>query len=154
MATVKLTPLYSRGIGLDRLATVLDTSLRQDQNNSGYPAYDLEAVADNHYALTLAVVGFDRSELDIQVENNVLTVTGQPANAETERNYLHRGIARRSFERRFTLAEHVEVEDARLERGLLTVELVKRIPEALKPRSIAIQTGTPALEQKDDTEAA
>jgi molecular chaperone IbpA len=156
MNTIDLTPLYRSSIGYDRLASMLNSALNSDAG-SGYPPYNIEMLNDNEYAITIAVAGFDKSEIDIVVEKGVLTVRGQKAKQE-ERKYLHQGIANRTFERRFNLAEHVEVTAADLNNGLLTVSLVKEIPEAMKPRKIAIGGSPSVLEhdaaKQEDSKAA
>ncbi|MES2825781.1 MAG: Hsp20 family protein [Pseudomonadota bacterium] len=138
MNTIDLSPLYRSTIGFDRLGALLDSALRTDQG-SGFPPYNIEVTGDDRYAITLAVAGFDQKDLDIQVEGGLLTVRGKKGNGETEEHrYLHQGIATRSFERKFSLADHVEVSGAQLTNGLLTVNLVREIPETMKPKSIAI----------------
>jgi molecular chaperone IbpA len=137
MNSIDFTPLYRSSIGFDRLASLLDNALTTDNVSAGYPPYNIEVVDDNRYAISLALAGFEESDLDIKVEKNVLTVRGEKADSG-ERRYLHQGIANRSFERKFNLADYVEVTDAKLKNGLLTISLVKEIPEAMKPRSIAI----------------
>ena len=142
MTRIDLSPLYRHSVGFDRLANLLDATLNVDQQNSGFPPYNIEVIAENQYAITLAVAGFQQDELDVQVERGVLTVTGskaEQAKSESDKpRYLHQGIAYRNFERRFNLADHVEVRGASLENGLLTISLEKRIPEEAKPRKIAI----------------
>jgi len=150
MNTIDLTPLYRNSVGFDRLASLLDSALRTDSVASGYPPYNIEMLSENRYAVTLAVAGFDRDELDITVEKGVLTVSGKKAREE-ERHYLHQGIANRAFERKFNLADFVEVSGADLNNGLLTISLVKEIPEAMKPRTIAINQGAIATHSKDGT---
>jgi len=140
MNAIDLSPLYRNTIGFDRLASMLDTALRSDPVSPGYPPYNIEVREENRYAITLAVAGFSREELDINVENGVLVITGKKA-TDKERNYLHQGIANRSFERKFSLADHVEVTGADLSNGLLTIDLVKEIPEAMKPKTIVINEG-------------
>lgn len=145
MNTIDLTPLYRSSIGFDRLGSLLDTALRSEQASAGYPPYNIEVTGENRYGITLAVAGFERNELDIQVEKGVLTVRGKKSgDGKDDRKYLHQGIATRTFERKFNLADHVEVTSAELTNGLLSINLVKEIPEAMKPRSIAInqQTGS------------
>ncbi len=141
MNTIDLTPLYRNSVGFDRLASLLDSALRTDAVTSGYPPYNIEMLGENRYAITLAVAGFSQSELDLSVEKGVLTVRGKK-NQEEERHYLHQGIANRAFERKFNLADYVEVTGAELNNGLLTIRLVKEIPEAMKPRTITINQGT------------
>ncbi|WP_448213161.1 Hsp20 family protein [Colwellia sp. MEBiC06753] len=152
MNSVDLTPLYRSSIGFDRLASLLDSALTADATASGYPPYNIEVVEENHYAITLAVAGFSQDELDIQVEKGVLTVRGRQSNKD-ESKYLYHGIANRTFERKFNLADYVEVTNAELSNGLLTIDLVKEIPEAMKPKSIAINTKTQAIEHKADSES-
>ncbi|WP_448566738.1 Hsp20 family protein [Thalassotalea ganghwensis] len=138
MNSIDLTPLYRSSIGFDRLASMLNSTLNTETSTSGYPPYNIEVKDESNYAITLAVAGFTREELDITVEKGVLTVSGKKAKDEQDRNYLHQGIANRSFERKFNLADYVEVIDADLRDGLLTINLVKEIPEAMKPKNIAI----------------
>ena len=154
MKSIDLTPLYRNSIGFDALGTMIDTAMRNADANASYPPYNIEALDENHYAITLAVAGFAKSELDLSVENRVLTVRGQKAKEQGEHNYIYQGIANRTFERKFNLAEHVEVTDADLSNGLLTVSLVREIPEAMKPRSIVINQPSTTLEHKTATKAA
>lgn len=140
MNTIDLTPLYRSSIGFDRLASMLDSALRSDTSSGGYPPYNIESLGEDRYGITIAVAGFEESELDIQVERDVLTVRGRKAEDDKERKYLYRGIATRAFERKFNLAEHVKVVDAELRNGLLNIHLVKEIPEADKPRVISINS--------------
>jgi molecular chaperone IbpA len=149
MRTYDLSPLFRSSIGFDRVSRLLEASQATDA--VAYPPYNIEKLGENAYRITMAVAGFGEGDVDITVENNVLTVKGK-AQAEPEgAQYLHRGIAGRAFERRFQLADHVEVEAARLVNGLLHIELVRRIPEALKPRKIEITAAAnqqPAIEQQ------
>jgi len=155
MTTIDFTPLYRSSVGFDRLASLLDTALRSEQSSAGYPPYDIEVHDENQYSITLAVAGFDQSELDIQVENGVLTVHGKKSNGKKSRQYLYQGIANRAFERKFNLADYVEVTGADLNNGLLTISLVKEIPEAMKPKTIAINLSDNVLEhQADENKAA
>ncbi len=143
MRTFDLSPLYRSTVGFDRLFNLLDEGAPA---GAGYPPYNIERVAENDYAITMAVAGFAEEDISIEVKENGLLVSGaktESDEAET-REFLHRGIATRSFERRFQLADHVEVKGARLENGLLTIELERVIPEALKPRRIEIQNGSKA----------
>lgn len=144
MNAIDFSPLYRSTVGFDRLASLLD-SVHQNNHSTGYPPYNIEATEENEYAITLAVAGFEESELDIQSERGVLTIRGEKAKEEKDqRKYLYQGIATRTFERKFQLADHVEVVNADLSNGMLTVNLVKEIPEAMKPKRIAIgkQTAT------------
>jgi molecular chaperone IbpA len=154
MTTIDLSPLYRNSIGFDRMGTLLDNALRSQKAATGFPPYDIEATGDDRYAITLAVAGFEDSELDIQVEKGVLCVHGKKADDGDEKSYLYRGIANRSFERKFNLADFIEVSGADLKNGLLTISLVKEVPEAMKPRSIAIGTAGATLEHKDKAEQA
>lgn len=148
MATYDLSPLFRSTIGFDRLGRLLEASLGTDA--VAYPPYNIEKLGDNAYRITMAVAGFGEGDIDITAQDNALTIRGKAQPEPEGKQYLHRGIAGRAFERRFQLAEHVEVERAHLENGLLHVELVRRVPEALKPRKIVIGTSParPTLEQK------
>jgi molecular chaperone IbpA len=152
MTTIDLSPLYRSSIGFDRMGSLLDNALRSQKESSGFPPYDIEATGENRYAITLAVAGFEESELDIQVEKGVLRVRGKKADDGEEKSWLYRGIANRSFERKFNLADHIEVSGADLKNGLLTVSLIKEIPEAMKPRSIVIGSTGATLEHQEEAE--
>lgn len=142
MRSLDLSPLYRSAIGFDRMANLLDSMAATEQNQPAYPPYNIELTGEDAYRISMAVAGFDEAELDIQLEQNRLTVSGQkPANNDSNRNFLHRGIAARNFERRFQLADHVRVTDAQLVNGLLHIDLVREIPEAMKPRKIEISNG-------------
>ena len=141
MTTVDYSPLFRNSIGFDRFFNLLDSAMNTDHSKAGYPPYNIEVIEENNYAITLAVAGFAEDELDIQVNNNQLIVHGQKASGEEAPNYLYQGIAERDFERKFNLADYIEVTDAKLTNGLLTIHLVKRIPEAMKPRNVAITSG-------------
>jgi molecular chaperone IbpA len=138
MRTVDFTPLYRSFVGFDRLADLLDSA--QAEAAPGYPPYNIERTGDNEYLIEIAVAGFKPEELDIQAKESVLTITGRKAGRDAERRFLHRGLAERNFERRFQLAEYVAVTDAKLADGVLQVSLKRELPEALKPRRIAIST--------------
>ncbi len=153
MNTIDLTPLYRSSIGYDRFANLLNRTLAADNSAPGYPPYNIEMLEENHYAVTLALAGFTESDLDIKVERGVLTIRGEKKDA-TERKYLHRGIANRSFERKFNLDDHVEVVDANLANGLLTISLVKVVPEAMKPKSIKINQNADVLEHNASDDKA
>jgi molecular chaperone IbpA len=143
------SPLFRSTIGFDRLARLLDGATRLDSAAVAYPPYNIEKTGEDAYRLTMAVAGFARDEIDITVQDNALTVTGKGNNGENEGRYLHRGIARRAFERRFSLADHIKVVGASLDNGMLHVDLVHEVPEAMKPRKIEIASGQPRLiEQK------
>lgn len=145
MNAIDLTPLYRSSVGFDRLATLIDSALTTETAVGGYPPYDIELLDENRYAITLAAAGFSQEELDIQVEKGVLTVRGSKS-AKDECTYLYQGIANRTFERKFNLADYIEVTGADFSNGLLTINLVKEIPEAMKPKSIAINQDGHVLE--------
>ncbi|MGA8756967.1 MAG: Hsp20 family protein [Stellaceae bacterium] len=136
------SPLFRSTIGFDRLTRLVDAAPRVDSASLGYPPYNIEKTGEDAYRLTMAVAGFAPAELDITVQENTLLVTGKGAQQEDENGggYLHRGIARRSFERRFSLADHMKVVGASLDNGMLSVDVVHEVPEAAKPRTIKIGT--------------
>lgn len=140
MQTRDLSPLYRTLVGFDRINNLIDNAMRLDAA-PGYPPFNVEQIGDNDFRIELAVAGFAPDELTIEFKENTLLVAGKKAPVEEARRFLHRGIAERSFERRFGLADHVRVQGARLENGVLIVTLVRELPEALKPRTIAIETG-------------
>ena len=154
MTTIDLSPLYRSSIGFDRMGSLLDTALRADKSSLGYPPYDIETTGENRYAITLAVAGFDEAELDLQVEKGVLRVRGQKAEDSEKKSYLYRGIANRTFERKFNLADFIEVSGAEMKNGLLTISLVKEIPEAMKPKTISINQVDNTLEHQKKSDKA
>ena len=133
------SPLYRSTIGFDRLVQLLDSVTGLD-TETAYPPYNIERLAENEYRITMAVAGFAPGDLKVEVKENTLSVRGEKKAGENEsdRQYLHRGIAARSFERRFQLADHVEVKGADVKDGLLNVDLVRNLPERMKPRTISI----------------
>ena len=138
MRTIDFTPMFRSTVGFDRLMQIADAALRTGDQTQGFPPYNIEKLGEDSYRVTMAVAGFADSELDITLDDGTLTVAGRPVVAEGSKQYLHRGIARRAFERRFELAEHIKVVGAKLANGLLDIELARDVPEALKPRKIAI----------------
>src|SRR5712671_116106 len=143
------TPLFRSTIGFDRLTRLVDAAARVDSTALAYPPYNIEKTGEDAYRLTMAVAGFSQDELDITSQENTLLVTGKAKKEEDENRYLHRGIARRAFERRFSLADHIKVVGASLVNGMLHVDLVHEVPEAAKPRKIEITGGAPqVVEQK------
>jgi molecular chaperone IbpA len=137
MRNYDLSPLFRSTVGFDRLARLVDNATRLE--DTGYPPYNIEKLGEDSYRVTMAVAGFSADELDITVHENTLTVTGEAKQADaTSVQYLHRGIARRAFERRFQLADHIRVSGAALNNGLLGIDLVREVPETLKPRKIEI----------------
>jgi molecular chaperone IbpA len=147
-----LTPLYRSTVGFDRLATILDQVMSADVGQNTYPPYNIEKTGEDTYRITLAVAGFAEDELSIESREGQLVVTGRKAETEDNGNVLHRGIATRAFERRFQLADHVRPLEAVTENGLLHIDLVREVPEALKPRKIGI--ARKAIEGKADKTAA
>lgn len=155
MRQFDLSPLYRSTVGFDRLFNLLDQATSNDAA-PGYPPYNIERTAENGYRITIAVAGFGEGDLSIESKENALTVKGekQPASGE-KREVLHQGIAARAFERRFQLADYVQVTGASLENGLLHIDLVREIPEAKKPRQIPIGAGSAkVLEAKIETAKA
>ena len=135
MRSIDFTPLYRSAIGFDRLANLIESAA--SNGNAGYPPYNIEQLGDNDYRISMAVAGFTQEELELSFQENLLTVKGNKQ-ADTGRNYLYQGIAERGFERRFQLADYVRVKGADLKNGLLHIELVREVPEAMKPRKIEI----------------
>ena len=145
---IDFTPLFRTAVGYDRLASMLEEATRSDAN--GYPPYNIELTGEDRYRITMAVAGFTQSDLDIEVKQSVIRVSGKKTAEEQEHKFLYRGIANRAFERRFQLADYVRVEGAQLENGLLLIDLVREIPEAMRPRRIDIKASDtkPAIESK------
>ena len=147
MNTIDLTPLYRSSVGFDRLASLIDNALTTESTANGYPPYNIEILDENRYIISLAVAGFSLDELDIQIEKDVLTVRGNK-NAKKERKYLYQGIANHTFERKFNLADYIKVTGADLSNGLLDINLVKEIPEIMKPKTITINQGDNILDHQ------
>lgn len=148
-----LTPYRRSTIGFDRLFDMLETTAQRTSADN-YPPFNLERVADDRYRITLAVAGFTRDEIEITAQQNLLLVAGRKDDQAPAGDFLHVGIANRSFERRFELADFVLVADARLNDGLLVIELVREVPEAMKPKTVAIKTGAPLAAVENVTETA
>lgn len=142
MRTYDFTPLFRSSIGFDRLMTMMDSAMRPDEAPTAYPPYNIEKLNDTTYRLTMAVAGFSEDNLSIVVQDNVLVVSGKAKQEDDQVQYLYRGIAGRAFERQFQLADFIKIGGAALENGLLRITLVREIPEAMKPRVVAIQTPT------------
>lgn len=143
------TPLYRSTVGFDQLFQMLDTLSTSDNSSRSYPPYNIERLDDNSYRISMAVAGFSEEELSLETSDNTLVVKAENAsNATDEKDWLYRGIASRNFERRFKLAEYVEVKSANLENGLLHITLEREVPEAMKPRRIEIGKTTPLLESE------
>jgi molecular chaperone IbpA len=140
MRTLDLSPLFRSTIGFDRMTRLLDAATRLDDSAISYPPYNIEVLSDDAYRITMAVAGFGEGDLNITAQENSLVISGKVAKSDEDRKFLYRGIAGRAFERRFELADHIKVAGASLVNGLLHVELVREVPEAMKPRSIKIDT--------------
>jgi molecular chaperone IbpA len=155
MTTFDFSPLFRTSVGYDRMASLLNSAHRLEQGSS-FPPYNIQKAGEDRYRITMAVAGFAESDLEITSEHNKLLITGEkPEEDNSEENgYLYRGIATRSFERRFNLADHVRVTGAKLDNGLLHIELEREIPEAMKPRSIEIQSSGTLLEGSPEDKAA
>ena len=138
MRSFDLTPLYRATVGFDQIADLMDRALASDVGQNSYPPYNIEKTDDDAWRISIAVAGFSENDLSIELKDRNLHVTARKADDETERKYLHRGIATRAFERRFHLADHVKVVGASHENGMLNIDLVREVPEALKPRQIKI----------------
>lgn len=154
MRHVDFSPLYRSTVGFDRLFTMLD-SLAQPDNGQTYPPYNIERTGDDAYRISMAVAGFSETEISIEAHRNVLTVKGEKTDEQSENGseFLHRGIASRAFERRFQLADHVEVQGAALKNGLLHIDLKRNIPEEMKPRRIEI-SAAPAKAKQIEAQAS
>jgi len=138
MTNFDFSPLFRTMIGFDRLASAMESASRADAG--GYPPYNVEVTGEDRYRITMAVAGFREAELDVQVKDTILTVTGQKQDDDKGRKFLYRGIATRGFERQFQLADYVRVAGAELRDGLLDIALVREVPEAMKPRRIEIRS--------------
>ena len=156
MRTFDPSPLMRASVGFDRMMKLLDASAQLDEAAPSYPPYNIEKLGEDQYRITMAVAGFTEADLDVTVHENRLTIAGKIAKDESQedRRYLHRGIAARAFERRFELADHIRVTAAKVENGLLHVDLVREVPEALRPRSIKIEAGKPSAAKVIDQKAA
>lgn len=142
MSHFDLSPLYRSTVGFDRMFSLIDSLAGPNENQSGFPPYDIVQQDENAYRISIALAGFSNDELNIQVEENTLTIRGEKlSDVENDSTRtLHRGIAARNFQRTFQLADHVEVKNAALENGLLHIDLIREIPEAMKPRNIEIKS--------------
>jgi molecular chaperone IbpA len=152
MTTFDFAPLFRTAIGFDRLARLMDTAAAAPEVSS-YPPYNIEKTGDDSYRLTMAVAGFRPEELDLVVKENTLVISGKVASDGQKGEVLYRGIAGRAFERRFVLADHIVVDGADLQNGLLHIGLKRVVPEALKPRRIAIGAGSPSAIANDTQDA-
>lgn len=148
MTRFDLTPLYRSTVGFDRFANLLDSVAGFDNDASTYPPYNIERTGDNEYRITMAVAGFGKEDLQIEVKEGMLSVKGEKKSEGEDKAYLHRGIAARAFERRFQLADYVEVSGADVKDGMLHIDLKRELPEKMKPRTIDIGDGTKAIEDR------
>jgi len=139
MRNFDLTPLFRSTVGFDHLGRMLDAATRIDEAALSYPPYNIEKLGEDNYRITMAVAGFSEADIDIVAQDHILVITGKTHKDDAGTQYLHRGIAGRSFERRFELADYIRVETAALVNGLLHVDLVREVPEAMKPRTIKIE---------------
>lgn len=149
MRSFDLTPLLRSSVGFENLNRLVDFASRPDISDSPYPPYDIEKTGEDAYRITMAVAGFTQNDLDISLKENVLTVKAKTTDETSEKTFLHRGIAKRSFERRFQLADTIRVDGASFENGLLNIELAREVPEHKKERRIEIASAVaqPTLEQ-------
>lgn len=150
MRSFDFAPLHRASIGFDQIADLMDRVLTNDVAQPSYPPYNIEKTAADAYRISIAVAGFSDADLSVEMKENALVVSAKKAADETERTYLHRGIATRAFERRFTLADHVRVTGASHIDGMLHIDLQREVPEALKPRRIEIASGTPVEQELVD----
>ncbi|WP_286830472.1 MULTISPECIES: Hsp20 family protein [Kordiimonas] len=144
MTRFNFDPLFRTTIGFDRLARLMDAAEQQAEPSSSFPPYDIMMDGDDRYRITMSVAGFSREDIDIQAQENLLTIVGRKEQKETGGEYLHRGIAERDFKTEFQLADHVEVKGANLSDGLLTIDLVRDVPEEKRPKTIEIKSSAPA----------
>lgn len=149
MRNLDLTPLYRASVGFDRLADMMDRALTADVAAPTYPPYNIEKTAENSYRISIAVAGFSADDLNVEMRDGAVIVSARKADEDEGRTYLHRGIATRAFERRFTLADHVRVVGASHVDGMLHIDLLREVPEALKPRRIEIAKGARSVTQLD-----
>lgn len=149
MRNFDLTPLYRASVGFDRLADVMDRAMSADIATTTYPPYNIEKTGDDTYRISIAVAGFAADDLNVEIRDGAVIVSARKADEDEGRTYLHRGIATRSFERKFTLADHVRVDGASHADGMLHIDLLREIPEALKPRRIEIAKSAPKVERLD-----
>lgn len=156
MRSFDLTPLFRHSVGFDRLDELFETAFRNGAQENSYPPYNIAKTGDDTYRITLAVAGFGEDDLEIISKENLLTVRGKGAETDKDTAYLHRGIAKRAFEHRFQLADYVRVHGADLRNGLLDIDLVRELPERMKPQQIAIGAGVKAkvIEDKKAKAAA
>lgn len=144
MTRFDLTPLFRSSVGFDHLSRLIDSALDQATDTMAYPPYNIEKMSEDNYRISMAVAGFDEDDIEITAQDNTLAVSAKTKQDNDKREFLYRGIAGRAFERRFQLADYIRVTDASMLNGMLHIDLVREVPERMKPRSIAITTGKKA----------
>ncbi len=144
MTRFDLTPLFRSSVGFDHLSRLIDTALDQATDSMSYPPYNIEKISEDNYRISMAVAGFEENDIEITAQDNTLTVSARTTQDNEKREFLYRGIAGRAFERRFQLADYIRVSDASMLNGMLHIDLVREVPERMKPRNIAITTGKKA----------
>ncbi len=154
MRSFDLSPLFRSTVGFDRLSRLMDAAARIDDSALSYPPYNIERTGEDTYRITMAVAGFGEGDLTVTTQDNQLLISGKLAKEDEDKSLLYRGIAGRAFERRFTLADHIRVNGASLVNGLLHVDLVREVPEAMKPRQVKINTSPSAKPQVIESQAA
>lgn len=163
MTRYDFSPLFRSTIGFDRMASLLDSAMKAADHDAGYPPYDIMQAGDDRYRITLSIAGFSEEDLTVEQQERQLVVSGSKSDKADSTTYLHRGIATRDFRREFHLADHVSVTGANLSNGLLTIDLIREVPEEMKPRRIEIRESAPAnlltkakklLSDKSDKKAA
>ena len=148
-----MAPLFTHGVGFDRIMNLMDAALQETQNEkTNYPPYDIVQTSEDEYTIQMAVAGFSIDDLEIKIERNILMITGVKSKAEAKGKFLYQGISNRKFVQRFNLSDHIIVRDASFTNGMLTVELVREIPEALKPRKIEIQAASNVIPEIMDVD--
>ncbi|MGH6893302.1 MAG: Hsp20 family protein [Dongiaceae bacterium] len=154
MRSFDLSPLFRSTVGFDRLSRLMDAAARIDDNALSYPPYNIERTGEDTYRIIMAVAGFGEGDLTVTTQDNQLLISGKLAKEEDDKSFLYRGIAGRAFERRFTLADHIRVNGASLVNGLLHVDLVREVPEAMKPRQVKINASPSGKPQVIESQAA
>jgi molecular chaperone IbpA len=153
MRTLDMSPLYRATVGFDQIADLMDRVMTNDAGTQSYPPYNIEKTDEDGYRISIAVAGFSEDDLEVEVKENALHITASKPQETAERTYLHRGIATRAFSRRFHLADHVRVTGAAHKDGMLHIDLLREVPEALKPRQIPIQSQPPVTSDVVDAKA-
>ncbi|CRK75786.1 Hsp20 family protein [Nereida ignava] len=153
MRTLDMSPLYRATVGFDQIADLMDRVMTNDAGTQSYPPYNIEKTDEDGYRISIAVAGFSEDDLEVEVKENALHITASKPQETAKRTYLHRGIATRAFSRRFHLADHVRVTGAVHKDGMLHIDLLREVPEALKPRQIPIQSQPPVTSDVVDAKA-